>query len=359
MNPKFRVCASLIATSVLLGSLGMNGQVIDAGAPKTTVSTSQKSSKNEVQLKWNGKNLPQKGIVLHGVTYVPATALRDGLGMSLKYDSKNRTYTLSNSGGYNKLSAVVYSSNEIGILVSGSYAGDPGGQIINGRLYLPYKNISDYLGIQGQWNPASKTLSMTPKKQNDITIKSATLKKKILGVEAVAHYPVVSGLADADVQAEINSVLKENASGVITGAEENEGTLSPSDSQYPYEFNGDFIVQYNQNDILSITTYDYSYTGGAHGMTFRKSFTFSLKDGKQMKLGDFINMEGKNKQKLNNTVLNKMKKEGGYLGGFEGVPADAEFYVKDNAAVLYFQLYEYTAYAYGFPEFELKLKEWK
>lgn len=358
MTSKIRVCASLIATSVLLGSLGMNGPVIDASAPKASVSTSQKSAKNEVLLKWNGQSLPQKGIVLRGVTYVPATALRDGLGMSLQYDSKYRTYTLSNSGGYNKLSAVVYSATEIGILVSGTYAGELGGQIINGRLYLPFKTISEYLGIQGQWNPASKTLSMTKKKQNHITIKSATLQKTA-GVEAVVHYPVVSGLGDAQVQAKINRVLKENAAGVITRAEENDDLSSPSASGYPYEFSGDFVVHYNQNDILSITAYDYSYTGGAHGMTYRKSFTFSLKDGKQLKLGDFINMAGKNQQKLDNIVMNKLKKEGGYLGGFEGVPADADFYVKDNAAVLYFQLYEYTAYAYGFPEFELKLKEWK
>ena len=134
-------------------------------------------------------------------------------------------------------------------------------------------------------------------------------EEKIQGVDAVVNYPVISGLANAEAQAEINKVLKENASGVITGAEGNAEEFPPSESSFPYEFSGDFVVHYNQNDILSITAYDYSYTGGAHGMTFRKSFTFSLKDGKQMKLGDFINMQGKNKQKLNNLVLNKLKKK--------------------------------------------------
>ena len=133
-------------------------------------------------------------------------------------------------------------------------------------------------------------------------------EEKIQGVDAVVNYPVISGLANAEAQAEINKVLKENASGVITGAEGNAEEFPPSESSFPYEFSGDFVVHYNQNDILSITAYDYSYTGGAHGMTFRKSFTFSLKDGKQMKLGDFINMQGKNKQKLNNLVLNKLKR---------------------------------------------------
>ncbi|GAB6928163.1 hypothetical protein JCM10914A_21460 [Paenibacillus sp. JCM 10914] len=357
MNTKFRVCATVIATGVLLGSLGMSGPAIDASATKPSVSTSQQAkNKNEVTLYWKGKALPQKGLVHHGITYIPATALRDHLGMPLKYDAKNKTYNIGN--GYNKLSAVVYDASEIGILVNGSYVGEPGGQIIKGRLYLPYAAVSQYLGIQGQWSGSAKTLSLSEKKLNNITIKSVPLEKKIQGVESIVNYPVISGLDHAAAQAEINKVLKENAEGTMDIIEQGAGAF-PEDPIIPYEFSGDFVVQYNQNDTLSIMTYNYSYTGGAHGMTFRNSYTFSLKDGKQMKLGDFINMQGENKQKLNNHVLTTMKKDGGYLGGFEGVPSDAEFYVKDNAAVLYFQLYEYTAYAFGFPEFELKLKDWK
>ncbi|EHB48598.1 PdaC/SigV domain-containing protein [Paenibacillus lactis] len=356
MNSKFRVCATIIATGVLLGSLGLNGQVIDASPSKPSVSASHNvAKKNEVTLKWNGKTLSQKGVLLHGVTYIPATVLRDAAGMPLKYDSKNRTYTLN--AGYHQLSAVVYDSKEIGLLVNGLYAGEPGGQILNGRLYLPFKTVSEYLGIQGQWSPSSKTLSLT-KKQSDLTIKSETLKKTIQGVEAAVSYPVVSGLSNGEAQTQINSVLKKHAESVIARAEESIKELPPGEDSFPYAFEGNFVVHYNKDGLLSVMAHDYSYLGGAHGMTFKNSFTFSLKDGKLLKLGDFIDLKGK-KKKLDNRVLSELKKGGGYLGGFEGVPEDAEFYLKDNAVVLYFQLYEYTAYAYGFPEFELKLKEWK
>lgn len=358
MNNKMKYGAAVIATSVLLGGLGWSGQVVDASAPKAKAAvTTQKSAKSEVVLKWKGKALSQKGMLDHGAVYVPAAAIRDALGIPLKYDAKNKMYTLGN--GYNKLSASVYDANEISLMVNGYYVGEPGGKIVNGRLYIPYKVLNEYMDIQGQWSPSLKSLSMTQKKQNSITIKTETLKKKIANVEAVFNYPVISGLENEQAQTKINNVLKKNAEDVIARAEESEEMFPPSESKYPYEFQGDFVVHYNANGLLSITAYDYSYTGGAHGMTFRNSYTFSLKDGKQMKLGDFINMQGKNKQKLNKLVLDKMKKEGGYLGGFKGVPADAQFYLKDNAVVLYFSLYEYTAYAYGFPQFELNLKEWK
>ncbi|SMF92380.1 Copper amine oxidase N-terminal domain-containing protein [Paenibacillus uliginis N3/975] len=358
MGNKMKYGAAVVAAGVLLGGLGWSGQVVDASSSKAKVTVAaQKSAKSEIALKWNGKALTQKGMLDNGTVFVPATAIRDALGIPLKYDAKNRTYTIGN--GYNKLSAAVYANNEIYLTVNGYDVGEPGGKIVNGRLYIPYKVLNEYMGVQGQWNSSLKSLSMTPKKQNSITIKSATLKKKVLNVEAVANYPVVSGLENEQAQTEINKVLKKNAEDVITAAEGNVGTQPPSGTKYPYEFQGDFVVHYNAQGLLSITAYDYTYTGGAHGMTFRNSFTFSLKDGKQLKLGDVINMQSKNKQKLNNLVLNKMKKDGGYLGGFKSVPADADFYLKDNAAVLYFQLYDYTAYAYGFPQFELNLKEWK
>lgn len=358
MGNKMKYGAAVIAAGMLFGGLGFHGQVVDASASKTKVTAAaQKPAVSEVVLKWNGKALTQKGMLDHGVVFVPATVIRDALGIPLKYDAKNKIYTIGN--GFNKLSATIYADREIGIAVNGYYAGEPGGQIVNGRLYIPYKVLNDYMGIQGQWNSSQKTLSMTQKKQNPITIKSEALKKKVLNVEAVVNYPVVSGLENEQAQTEINKVLKKNAVDIISAAEGDVGTLPPAGNEYPYEFKGDFIVHYNAQGLLSITTYNYSYTGGAHGMTFLDSFTFSLKDGKQLKLGDVINMQGKNKQKLNNFVLNNLKKNEGYLGGFKSVPTDADFYLKDNAAVLYFQLYEYTAYAYGFPQFELNLKEWK
>lgn len=360
MSLRMKYSAAVIATGILVGGIGINGQVVEASTSKSIVNVAthnQKAVKTEVVLEWNGQGLSQKGILDHGTTYVPANALKDILGGSLKYDAKTKTYHFGK--GYNQLSAVVYDANEIALMVNGYYVGEPGGKIVNGHLYIPYKVLNEYMGIQGSWNPSAKLLSMKAKKQNSIDITTATLKKDMAKVTAKVNYPVIRGMQNEESQTNINKVLKKNAEEVMAAFEENASELPASSKKFPYEFQGDFVIHRNAEGLLSITTYNYSFTGGAHGMTYRKSFTFSLENGKQMKLGEFINLQGKNKQKLNDLVLTTMKKDGGYLGGFKGVPADAEFYVNDHAAVLYFQLYDYTAYAYGFPEFELKFKDWK
>ena len=355
MNSNMKWCSAVLAAGVLLGGIGWQGTAAEASAAKAAV-VSQKAAKSEVALKWNGKAIAQKGLLIQGSVYVPAAAVRDALGVPLKYDKKNKAYTLGK--GYNQVTAAVYDAGEIGISVNGLYVGEPGGQMINGRLYIPFKVLSEYMGVQGQWNPSLKTLSMSAKKQNDITIGSETLKKSDKKASIEIRYPVISGLGNKDVQAKMNAVFKKHAETFLESSLKGLKEVPAPQNGVPYEYKGDFVVHYNAKGLLSLTSYEYTYSGGAHGMTYRTSHTFSLKDGKELKLGDVINLTG-NKQKLNDLVLNKMKKEGGYLGGFKGVPADADFYLKDNAAVLYFQLYEYTAYAYGFPEFELPLKAWK
>ncbi|MGI6066429.1 MAG: RsiV family protein, partial [Bacillota bacterium] len=45
------------------------------------------------------------------------------------------------------------------------------------------------------------------------------------------------------------------------------------------------------------------------------------------------------------------------LGEFTGIRPDQDFYIADKALVIYFQLYEITPYAYGFPYFPISVYE--
>lgn len=357
MKRNLRVCASFIAAGVLIGSMGLTGQVIEASGSAKPAAVSQKTSNKEVALKWNGKALPQTGILLHGVTYVPAAAVRDAMGLPIKYDAKQRMYTLGD--GYNRMRAVAYASSEVGLLVNGLYIGEPGGMIIDGRLYIPYKALSDYMGVQGQWNSAQKTLSMVPKKQNAITISTKTLNIPGDKANIQVQYAQISDLGNDKAESAINDTLKQHAERFAKAAKEQIAELPAPATGMEYAFEGDYVVTYNEEGLLSILTHEYTYTGGAHGMTYRKGYTFSLEDGSLKSLGDVINLKGEGKKKLNDYILKKFRDNEGYLGGFEGLSDNPDFYLKDGSAVLFFQLYEYTAYAYGFPEFELKLKEWK
>lgn len=43
------------------------------------------------------------------------------------------------------------------------------------------------------------------------------------------------------------------------------------------------------------------------------------------------------------------------LGEFEGIRPDQDYYIVDNVLVIYFQLYEISPYAAGFPYFPIPL----
>ncbi|MNJ68656.1 hypothetical protein D3C77_649230 [compost metagenome] len=43
------------------------------------------------------------------------------------------------------------------------------------------------------------------------------------------------------------------------------------------------------------------------------------------------------------------------MGGFTGIDNNVDFYIEPGNLKVYFQLYDYTAYAAGFPEFSFPL----
>lgn len=76
-------------------------------------------------------------------------------------------------------------------------------------------------------------------------------------------------------------------------------------TERPYEFGNDFVIAYNKDGILSVIMQDYSYTGGAHGMTARKGYTFSLADGKLLQLSDVLKANPNYKKFLNADLKKK------------------------------------------------------
>lgn len=122
-------------------------------------------------------------------------------------------------------------------------------------------------------------------------------------------------------------------------------------------------VKYNRNGFLSINEEKYVYTGGAHGMTLRKSRNIDIILQKEIQLSDLFAEEG-----YENT-LNRMIKEQQQLNPdlyaelWERPVIKTEhqknFYITDNALVIYYQPYELSYYAKGVVEFSLPLSELK
>lgn len=55
-----------------------------------------------------------------------------------------------------------------------------------------------------------------------------------------------------------------------------------------YEIISEFVLTYNYNNIVSLYSDEYVYTGGAHGTTTRTSQTWNIREGKMLDLCEFF-----------------------------------------------------------------------
>jgi hypothetical protein len=146
-------------------------------------------------------------------------------------------------------------------------------------------------------------------------------------------------------------------------AYEYEQNYNKEDFKYQYEGYMDFKVNYDKNDIISITTEKYIFTGGAHGMTYLVSYNYNLKTGDEIKLKDLFKKSIDYKDIINNFIKESIKKnEDLYFKGdegFKGISDNQKFYIINDGIVVYFDLYEIAPYYVSIPKFKLPFIEFK
>ncbi|WP_167527153.1 PdaC/SigV domain-containing protein [Paenibacillus cellulositrophicus] len=354
MNKGMKWGAAVLAAGVLIGNAGVfGGSQVSAAASKPVV---KPAAQPGVALKYNGKVLSLQGKLVDGVTMIPVSILRDAAGLPLSYNPGIKTYTVGS--GVTKLNLEV-SDYGVSAYINGSYVGDNSnsydGKLIDGKLYVPFKLLNDYMGFQGVYTASSKTLSLSKRQMNQVTISTELIKASDANATILIRYPQLSGLANADAQETINKVFKDKAEAFATEAKA-KAKKRDAKVEHPYEFDGTFLVTYNRQGVLSIVTDSYEYTGGAHGMTAREGFTFSLKDGKQLTLDSLLHNSADAKTKLDKLLKQKATKDG-FTDGFNGLKKDADFYVKESGLTIFFQQYEIGPYAAGFPTYTFNFSD--
>jgi hypothetical protein len=338
----------LMSAGLLLGGGLLPGDTGYAASDQTK----SKAIASSIVLKANGVTSQQTGILQEGKVWVPITFMRDVLRLPLTYDKKENAYLIGKGTTKAKLMLSSYGTS---IWVNNYYIREYEGKLINNRLFVPSGLLNDYLGYKVDWSKGSSKLNVVNRSQNALIVTTETYTKDRKEAVIQLDYPKISGLSNANAQQAMNDALKVSAMRFAAGAEKDISNRSGSEPNYTYDI--DYVVTYNQDDVISLVMSQYSDTGGAHGMTNREAFTFSLKDGKRLLLSDLFGANPNYKQQLN-TKLNKLvKAEESYLGGFNGLNTEKYFYLKDDKVVLFFQLYEYTAYAAGFPEYTFSFKE--
>jgi hypothetical protein len=126
-----------------------------------------------------------------------------------------------------------------------------------------------------------------------------------------------------------------------------------------YSYNLTFRIYMMDEKVLSLVLEDHAFTGGAHGLSTRKGINYDVSNERILKLEDIFVKGSGWKDFLNKKIKEYFKYNQYTLKEFEGVKGDEEFYMTRCGIVIFFQLYEYTAFAGGFPEIFINYDELK
>ncbi|AJY77040.1 DUF3298 and DUF4163 domain-containing protein [Paenibacillus beijingensis] len=162
------------------------------------------------------------------------------------------------------------------------------------------------------------------------------------------YIPVVSGVPNASAGSRINMDIRAAVQQLV----KDQGSLDDPRA----EMQGYFEVKTNEKGVLSLSLYNYAYTGGAHGLTLQRSLTFTVSDGRSYTLAQLFKPGSPYVARLSELIALQIKqRDVPTLEPFKAIRPDQDYYIADRSLVIYFSLYELTPYVYGFPYFPISV----
>lgn len=170
------------------------------------------------------------------------------------------------------------------------------------------------------------------------------------GVDRNVFYPEVMKMQNQALERFINRTIVNQTQQLI---DQQVGDMPTT----VVEMLGSYEIKNNQRQILSLSLSNYTYHyHAAHGMTYIKSLTFDFEKGKQSQLKGLFKPGSDYIKQLSNIIRMQIKQRNIQLiNDFTMIRPDQDFYIADKALVIYFQLYEITPYAFGFPMFPISV----
>lgn len=119
---------------------------------------------------------------------------------------------------------------------------------------------------------------------------------------------------------------------------------------------GSFEIKNNQRGILSLNLIGLADFGGAHPMTKTASLTMDTATGENYALYQLFQPGSRYMEIINAEITRQIAfRQIPLLDGFKGISAKQDYYVADCVLLVYFQLYELSPYAAGFPYFPIPI----
>lgn len=274
----------------------------------------------------------QQPVISNGYTLIPVRGALEAMGVQVVWNEKEKSVLLKKDKQEAKL--VIGKKSFEG----GKVQLETPAQMIGGSTMIPLRAVAELFNGQVAWDGKSKTVSITIDKKEDAysaitykkdlkaangtvlitgTVKYPQLNTDILGVEARAINDKIASWAKGNLE----SYLTENKELVTKEAEE-----LGSDFR-THDFVIDFETPYYKDNIFSFYSNQYTYTGGAHGNSYAKGFTYDLKAGKEKSLIDFTALKDTNAEReyLTNIIKDDIKKNpSNYFDGAEKMLDDSQ-----------------------------------
>lgn len=162
--------------------------------------------------------------------------------------------------------------------------------------------------------------------------------------------PYVSGGKSETADKQINEKIRQAVQQLV----HDQGSLDDPRAQML----GYYEQKTNEKDVLSLSLYNYAFTGGAHGLTLQQSLTFKQSTAQTYTLAQLFKPGSDYVGRLNANIRAQIKARSiDTLEPFKTIRPDQDYYIADRALVIYFQLYELAAYVFGFLYFPISVYE--
>ena len=352
-----KLLAGLLAVS-MVGSASM---ALAADTEKITVKVNGEAVKTDVA-----------PVMENDRILLPMRAIFETLGCNVSYrDIGGEQFVTAFRGD----KQVVLEIGKKEITVDGqTKALDVAAKIENDRTLVPVRAVSEAMDADVSWDGETNTAEVTTK-QGEHKIGSVTDEKAVKSEDGTVLmyinyvYPVIENKDGNEYIGKINNEYKAYAEKFIADAEAKTADAKEllgemeKDTFRPFEFNLSYDVHTDKNGILSVTNYEYYNLGGAHPNTERASRTFDLKNAKELALSDVVNGDADEIHTMVYDVFVKYFEENNENFSSETASEldkecdNVKFYLTDDAMVLYFDVYQVTPYAAGYPTVELKYSE--
>lgn len=121
------------------------------------------------------------------------------------------------------------------------------------------------------------------------------------------------------------------------------------------------VVPYDEVDgVAVLMMYDSTYLGGAHGITSVDYINYSLKENRELKLTEFVDLSSAAAQKAMSRHLTRLfEKEYGVKPTVEAVEASPVWRVDPQGITFIYQSYELGPYSLGQPELTVTYSDLK